>query len=117
MGNIYITPELTKSEHETVCRIQKELGTGEAAGKPNLIIHKHKVVSSTGGNADGIREFCGNINSLFAMGETHFAAHMEPILNSSDGQPGQQQGKKKQKKSVSRPNLMPDSLPLRNPQG
>lgn len=43
-GNIYITPDLTKSEREALRKVREELATRRAAGEQNLVIRKGKVV-------------------------------------------------------------------------
>ena len=44
-GNIYITPDLTKTEREAARRVREELAARRSAGEPNLTIRKGKVVS------------------------------------------------------------------------
>ena len=44
-GNIYITPDLTKTEREAARKVREELAARRAAGESNLTIRKGKVVS------------------------------------------------------------------------
>ena len=44
-GNIYITPDLTKTEREAARKVREELAARRAAGETNLTIRKGKVVS------------------------------------------------------------------------
>ena len=44
-GNIYITPDLTKTEREAARKVREELATRRAAGESNLTICKGKIVS------------------------------------------------------------------------
>ena len=47
-GNIYITPDLTKSEREAARKIREELAARRAAGESNITIRRGRIVSTVG---------------------------------------------------------------------
>ena len=50
--NIYITPDLTKSERELARKLRQELRSRRSAGEENIFIKKGKIVSSLGRQVD-----------------------------------------------------------------
>ena len=70
-SNIYITPDLTKSEREAARKVREELATRKASGETNLTIRKGKVVSkgqtSTSGPAE---ERAGDGGSTSGVGQS-----------------------------------------------
>ena len=47
-GNIYITPDLTKTERETARKVWEELTARKAAGESDIAIRRGRIVSTDG---------------------------------------------------------------------